>query len=78
MPLSLTAQQTLGQFGLVVLGNLQSSSDVDGRTFVGGTLTGNGNFAQRSLPASAYAGLTVLGNATAASVDRTAWRSAAI
>lgn len=60
----LTAQQILTQFNLVTLGNATSSSHVDGRSFIGGTLTG-GDFAQHpgDIAASSYAGLTVMQSA---------------
>lgn len=60
----LSAQQILNQFNAVVLTDLQSHSHVDGRTWVGGTASG-GDYAQhpKDMPASAYAGLTVMGNA---------------
>jgi choice-of-anchor A domain-containing protein len=50
------------QFNLISIGNSVSSSHVDGRSFIGGTLSG-GDYVQNSsgTPASAYAGLTVLG-----------------
>lgn len=64
----LTAEQTLNQFNLVVLGDATSRSHVDGRSFVGGKLVG-GDYAQHpsDTPASNYAGLTVLGNASGVS-----------
>jgi choice-of-anchor A domain-containing protein len=67
----LTFEQALNQFNLVVLGDAKSSSHVDGRTFIGGSLTGNGDFVQHpsDTPASAYTGLTVLGNAQVGSVN---------
>ncbi len=67
----LTFEQALNQFNLVVLGDAKSSSHVDGRTFIGGNLTGNGDFVQHpnDTPASAYTGLTVLGNAQVGSVN---------
>ena len=64
----LTAQQTLQQFNLVVFGNVTSTSDVEGRSWIGGSLSG-GNDVQRPLPASSYAGLTVLGHASGLNVD---------
>lgn len=67
----LTAQQTLEQFNLVVLGNAVSASQhVDGRSYVGGNLAG-GDYAQHpeNMPASSYAGLTVGGNATNVKVN---------
>ncbi|UUX95473.1 choice-of-anchor A family protein [Aquabacterium sp. J223] len=63
----LTAEQVFEQFNLVVFGDVQSSSNTHGRSFVGGNVTG-GDYVHRALPASQYAGLTVLGNATQASV----------
>lgn len=67
---ALTADQALQQFNLVVLGNAQSSSHVDGRTFVGGNLSG-GDYVQHpgDTPASSFAGLTVLGNASSLNVN---------
>jgi choice-of-anchor A domain-containing protein len=70
----LTATQMLQQFNAVITKNVDSTSHVDGRTFVGGTLNGSQNavFAMNSnkLPASGYAGLTVLGaGATGAAVN---------
>jgi len=60
----LTAQEILQQFNLVVLDDASSSSHVDGRSYVGGNVTG-GDYALHpsDTPASAYAGLTVGGNA---------------
>lgn len=55
----------LKEWNLIVLGDLTSSSEVEGRTFVGGNLNGNSsNYQIRSVPASSYAvpGLTVVGN----------------
>lgn len=52
-------------YNLVVLGDLTSSSEVEGRTFVGGNLTGNSsNYQIATLPASSYtgAGLVVVGD----------------
>ncbi|OQX07362.1 MAG: hypothetical protein BWK76_24965 [Desulfobulbaceae bacterium A2] len=58
------------QFNLIVLDDAVSSSHVDGRAFIGGDLIG-GEYAghSSSTPASAYAGLTVLGNATGVAVN---------
>ncbi|MGL3820899.1 choice-of-anchor A family protein [Sphingopyxis sp. R3-92] len=55
----------LREWNLVVLGNLNSSSEVEGRTFVGGNLTGNSsNYGIRPLAASPNGtpGLTVVGD----------------
>jgi choice-of-anchor A domain-containing protein len=63
----LTAQQILEQFNLVTLGNVTSSSHVDGRSYIGGTLTGSGAvFAMhpQDIAPSTYAGLTVAGSAS--------------
>ena len=62
---ALTAGQVLNQFNLVVIDNATSSSDVEGRAFVGGNLTGGIYDGHSSAtPASAYAGLTVEGSAS--------------
>ena len=61
----LTAQQILEQFNLVTLGNATSySQDVEGRTYIGGTLT-RGIYAAHTddMTPSSYAGLTVAGSA---------------
>jgi choice-of-anchor A domain-containing protein len=67
---SISAAEALNQFNLIVFDDATSSSDVDGRTFVGGNLSG-GNYGQHpaSTPASAYAGLTVGGNAANLNVN---------
>ncbi|TFW30395.1 choice-of-anchor A family protein [Duganella callida] len=53
----------LQQFNVVVSGKLTSTSHVDGRTYVGGDVSG-GDYVQHTntTPASAYAGLTVGGS----------------
>ncbi|MGB3848138.1 MAG: choice-of-anchor A family protein [Sphingopyxis sp.] len=60
-----SGMDALREWNLVVLGNLQSSSEVEGRTFVGGNLSGNSsNYAIRPLGTSptGQPGLTVVGN----------------
>lgn len=55
----------LREWNLIVLGDLVSGSEVEGRTFVGGNLTGNSsNYNVASIPASTkgQAGLTVVGD----------------
>lgn len=55
----------LSEWNLIVLGNLSSSSEVEGRTFVGGNLTGNSsnyNTAPVAASSNAQPGLTVVGN----------------
>lgn len=55
----------LKTWNLVVLGDLTSSSEVEGRTFVGGNLNGNSsNYQIRTLPTSSTGtpGLTVVGD----------------
>lgn len=61
----LDANQTLNQFNAIVFGNVVSHSHVDGRTWVGGNVSG-GDYVQHAgdTPASSYAGLTVKGNAS--------------
>jgi len=64
-PLGLDA---MSAYNLIVLGNLTSSSEVEGRTFVGGDLTGNSSNYQisSSVPplTGSVPGLTVVGNVT--------------
>lgn len=53
------------EWNLIVLGDLQSSSEVEGRTFVGGNLTGNSSNYQIRTPApspTGQPGLTVVGD----------------
>jgi choice-of-anchor A domain-containing protein len=66
----LTATEILQQFNLVVLQDAKSQSHVDGRTYVGGSVTG-GDYAQHgnNLPASSYAGLTAGGSVTNVNVN---------
>lgn len=62
-----TGTDALREWNLIVLGNLSSSSEVEGRTFVGGDLTGTSSSYQISTPATSatgQAGLTVVGNVT--------------
>lgn len=67
---ALSAEQALQQFNLVVLGDAQSSSHVDGRSFIAGNLSG-GDYAQHiaQIPASSFAGLIVLGHAIGTNVN---------
>lgn len=64
---SISGLDAMRQYNLVVLGDLQSSSEVEGRTFVGGNLSGNSsNYQIRPLPTSPLGlpGLTVVGDVT--------------
>lgn len=63
---SITGIDALREWNLVVLGNLESSSEVEGRTFVGGNLTGNSSNYGIRAPTSpnGQPGLTVVGNVT--------------
>ena len=65
-----SALEALQQFNLIAFGDVNSTSHVDGRSYIGGNLTG-GDFVQHpaSTPASAYAGLTVRGNASNVTVN---------
>jgi choice-of-anchor A domain-containing protein len=61
----LTTAEILNQYNLVVFGNMSGSSEVEGRTFVGGNVSGNSmTFFTRpnTVPASAAPALTVGGN----------------
>lgn len=56
---------SMREWNLIVLGDLQSSSEVEGRTFVGGDLTGNSSNYQIKTPTpspTGQPGLTVVGN----------------
>lgn len=64
---AIASAEALRQYNLIVLGDLQSSSEVEGRTFVGGNLTGGSSNYQIRTPApSPYGipGLTVVGDVT--------------
>ena len=63
---SIKGIDALREWNLVVLGNLESSSEVEGRTFVGGNLSGNSsNYGIRTTPSpNGQPGLTVVGNVT--------------
>ncbi|MBT0571665.1 choice-of-anchor A family protein [Curvibacter sp. CHRR-16] len=67
----LSFSEGLSQFNVIVLGDAQVNSHVDGRTYVGGNLTGTGDFVQHpnGLASSSYSGLTVMGNAKFNSVN---------
>jgi choice-of-anchor A domain-containing protein len=61
----ITGTDALREWNLIVLGNLSSSSEVEGRTFVGGNLSGGSSNYQIRTPAAssnAQPGLTVVGN----------------
>lgn len=62
-----TGTDALREWNLIVLGDLNSSSEVEGRTFVGGDLTGTSSNYLISTPAASptgQPGLTVVGNVT--------------
>ena len=62
---TLSASDIFGQFDAVIFGDFRSTSDVEGRTVVGGNLTGGATFANNpsGVAASSFAALTVYGNA---------------
>ena len=64
---NLSALGIMQQFNLVVFGSASSASDVDGRTFIGGSLTG-GTYATATLANASYPGLIVKGSASNISV----------
>ena len=66
----LSSSEILKQFNTVVLGSATSSSHTDGRTYVGGALSG-GDYVQHinQTPQSSYAGLTVAGSASNVKVN---------
>jgi choice-of-anchor A domain-containing protein len=63
---SLSASQILQQFNAVIFQNFSSSADVEGRTVIGGNMTGGNTFALNPTAeaASSFAALTVYGNET--------------
>lgn len=63
---ALSADQILDQFNAVIFGNLTTSADIEGRTVVGGNLTGGNTFALNpvSEAASTFSALTVYGSVT--------------
>lgn len=64
---SVAGIDAMRQYNLIVLGDLQSSSEVEGRTFVGGNLSGgSSNYQFKPIEASPYGipGLTVVGDVT--------------
>jgi choice-of-anchor A domain-containing protein len=67
---SLYVNEIFTQFNVVTLGNMTSTQHVDGRTYVGGSLTGAQNVVvamhPQDMPASNYAALTVMGKNLAA------------
>jgi choice-of-anchor A domain-containing protein len=66
----LSSNQILNQFNEVVLGSATSSSDTDGRAWIGGAVAGGTYVGHASqTPASDYAGLTVGGSASGVMVN---------
>lgn len=66
---SLNQQEIFDQFNVVTLGNMKSSSHVDGRTYVTGSMQGNGavlGMHPNDIRASNYAAVTVKGVGVAA------------
>jgi choice-of-anchor A domain-containing protein len=63
---TLTATDILKQFNVVTTGNLSTNSDIEGRTVVGGNLTGGATFYNNpgGAAASNFRALTVYGNST--------------
>jgi choice-of-anchor A domain-containing protein len=63
---TLSVSDIFSQFNVITFGNFSSTSDVEGRTVVGGNLTGGATFDLKpgSAAASSFASLTVYGNAT--------------
>jgi hypothetical protein len=63
---TLSVSDIFGQFNAVVLGNFATTADVEGRTVVGGNLTGGATFALNpvGVAASSFSALTVYGSGT--------------
>jgi choice-of-anchor A domain-containing protein len=63
---TLTDSQIFSQFNAVIFNNYSASSEIEGRTVVGGDVTGGSNFEIHSgSAASSFGALTVYGNVTA-------------
>ncbi|MBU8540395.1 collagen-binding domain-containing protein [Falsiroseomonas tokyonensis] len=62
----LTATEILRQFNVVTIGNFATNSDVEGRTVVGGSLTGGATFFNKpgAAAGSEFRALTVYGSST--------------
>ncbi|NGZ85870.1 collagen-binding domain-containing protein [Duganella aceris] len=60
----LTGLEVLQQFSQVTLGSATSTTETIGRAWIGGTVAGGQYAMSSSLPASSYAGLTVIGSAS--------------
>jgi choice-of-anchor A domain-containing protein len=62
----LSAEQILQQFNAVIVDDFSSTADVEGRTVIGGNMTGGATFALNPTAeaASSFAALTVYGNET--------------
>ena len=65
---TLSAGDMFSQFNAVIFGDFTSTSDVEGRTVIGGNLTGGATFNLNpaAAAASSYSALTVYGSATSA------------
>ena len=63
---ALTADQILQQFNAVIFGNFTTDADVEGRTVIGGNMTGGATSALNAVSeaASAFSALTVYGSET--------------
>lgn len=69
---TLNPDEILTQFNLVVFGDHRLDSQVHGRAFIGGNVTGNSGSITTSnytLPASAFADVTIGGNVTSGAVN---------
>lgn len=64
---TLSVSDIFSQFNVITFGNFSTTADVEGRTVVGGNLTGGATFdmSPGGAAASSFASLTVYGNATA-------------
>lgn len=62
----MSTSEIFGQFNAVIFGNFTSTSDVEGRTIIGGNMTGGASFniAPGLAAPSSFAGVTVYGNQT--------------
>ncbi len=64
-----SASALLNDYNVIVLGNATENSEVDGKVFIGGSLSGSGNFDTHNVQSSAYPALTVGGSLTATNLN---------
>jgi choice-of-anchor A domain-containing protein len=64
-----SATKLLNDYNVIVLGNVTENSEMDGKAFIGGSLSGSGNFDTHNVESSAFPALTVGGAITATNLS---------